>query len=113
MLVNSAHVAQKGSSSFSAQLVSIKREVIAHPSASTDAISSVVGSAETALTDRIAASAEGIEIAEIELFSVGPSFTVRIALPSAIAEGAERFVEDAADALRGLVASVTGVRAWE
>ena len=113
VLVNSAHVAQKGSSSFSAQLVSIKREAIAHPSASTDAISSVVGSAETALTDRIAASAEGIEIAEIELFSGGPSFTVRIALPSAIAEGAERFVEDAADALRGLVASVTGVRAWE
>lgn len=112
-LVNSAHVAQKGSSSFSAELVSLKRQAIAHPSASTDAISSVVGSAETALTDRISAMSDGIEIAEIELFPDGPSFTIRIALPAAIAEGAERFVEDAASALRGLVASVTGVRAWE
>lgn len=113
MLVNSAHVAQKDGSEFAARLVSVKRQAIAHPSASSDIFSSVVGAAETALIDRIAAAAGGIEVASIELFSGGPAFTVRIALPAAISEGAEHFVEDAADALRRLSATVTGSRVWE
>lgn len=112
-LVNSAHVAQKDGSEFSARLVSVKRQVIAYPSASSDIFSSVVGAAETALTDRIAALSGGIEVADVELFSGGPAFTIRIALPAALTEGAERFVEDAADALRDLGATVTGVRVWE
>ena len=73
----------------------------------------MVGAAETALTDRIAALSGGIEVADVELFSGGPAFTIRIALPAALTEGAERFVEDAADALRDLGATVTGVRVWE
>lgn len=113
VLVNSAHVAQKDGSEFAARLVSVKRQAIAHPSASSDIFSSVVGAAETALIDRIAAAADGIEVASIELFSGGPAFTVRIALPAAISEGAEHFVEDAADALRRLSATVTGSRVWE
>lgn len=113
VLVNSAHVARKDGSEFSARLVSVKREAIAHPSASTDVFSAMVGAAEGALADRVGALAGGIEIATVELFPGGPAIDVRIALPAAIAEGAERFIEDAADSLRALGATVTGVRAWE
>lgn len=113
VLVNSAHVAAKDASGVGARLLSLKREAQANPFMSADPLSSLAGSVESSVTGGISAAADGIEIATIELFEGGPSFTIRVALPSTIAEGAERFVKDAADALRRLGSNITGVRIWE
>lgn len=113
VLVNSAHVAKKGNSSFGAQLLEVKAEAVRNPSSSTDLVSSVVGSAETGLLERIDGLADGMELADIQLFDDGPSFTIRIALPPAMEEGAQSLVSGAADAIRGLYANMTGVRVWE
>lgn len=113
MLVNSSHVAQRDSSRFSARLISLKRRAIAYPFTSSDVFASMAGSVKAVMTDRISSLSQGIEIADIELLDGGPSIPLRIALPPAVVEGAERYVERAADALRGLSATVTGVKTWE
>lgn len=113
ILVNSAHVAKKGNSSFGAELIALKQQAIQNPSTSTDLVSSAVGSAETALLERIDGLEDGMELVDIQLFDGGPSITIRLALPPVVADGAEGFVRDAADAVRDLFATVTGVRAWE
>lgn len=113
ILVNSAHVAGKDTSGFGAKLVAVKQEAIAHPSDSTSIFSSLVGAAETGLLTRVEGLADGMELAEIELFEGGPSFIIRIALPASLAQGAQDWVEGAANALRDLHASIVGVRAWE
>ena len=113
ILVNSAHVAKKGNSSFGAELIALKQQAIQNPSTSTDLVSSAVGSAETALLERIDGLEDGMEIVDIQLFDGGPSITIRLALPPVVADGAKGFVRDAADAVRDLFATVTGVRAWE
>ena len=113
ILVNSAHVADKDTSGFGAKLVSVKKEAIAHPSSSTSVFSSLVGAAELGVLERIEGLSDGMELAEIELYSGAPSFTIRIALPDSLADGAQDLVRGAADALRGMFASVTGIRPWE
>ena len=113
VLVNSAHVAAKDDGAFSARLLSLKREAVENPSMSADALSGIVGSAEQVLADGIDSASREIEIASIELFEGGPSVTLRIGIPPAVTEGAGGLVRDAADAARGLIGSMTGVRPWE
>lgn len=113
VLVNSAHVAAKDDAPFSARLLSLKRAAVENPSMSTDALSSIVGSAEGVLVDGIDSASKEMEIASIELFDGGPSVTLSIGIPPAVTQGAGDLVHDAADAVRGLVGSVTGARPWE
>lgn len=113
VLVNSAHVALRDNTTFSAQLLSIKRQAIENPQDSTGALSSVIGSAEEVLAGTVGSFSDGIDIAEIELFEGGPSISIKVALPPAVAQGAGAFIHDAADALRDVAASVSGVRPWE
>lgn len=111
--VNTGHVAGEGGTAFGAKLISLKKQAISNPSSSTDFVSSALSAAELAVLDRVQALSDGMVLAEIQLFDGGPAFTIRLALPPTAAQGAEGLVKDAADAVRGMVATMTGVRAWE
>ncbi len=114
-LVNTAHVAAAGGGSFAEKFAEVQRNAVAtSESASGDAFSAVVAGVE----DRVIEGLDGwdgtIEIARIELLgSDGPSIPVEITVPQRIVDIGRDVVAGAADALRGLVGSITGVRQWE
>lgn len=112
VLVNSAHITLADDSAFSGRLLSIKQQAVANPLSSNDLFSSVVGAAEQGAIEDIQ-TADPIEIASVELFDGGPSFTIEIPLPSAVKETAVDVVSDIANQLRALYGQVTGVRVWE
>lgn len=112
VLVNSGQVAQADGTGFAARLASLKTEALDSPASGGDVLSGIVGSAEESLVGAVEGLEDGIEVASIELFEGGPAATIRVALPPAVGEEAEGLIHQAADALRGAVASVTGVRTW-
>lgn len=114
-LVNTAHVAAAGGGSFAGKFAEVQRNAVAtSESASGDAFSAVVSGVE----DRVIEGLDGwdgtIEVARIELLgSDGPSIPIEITVPQRIVDLGRDVVAGAADALRGLVGSITGVRQWE
>ncbi len=114
-LVNTAHVAAAGGGSFAGKFAEVQRNAVAaSESASSDAFSAVVSGVE----DRVIEGLDGwdgtIEVARIELLGPdGPSIPVEITVPQRIVDIGHDVVSGAADALRGLVGSITGVRQWE
>lgn len=114
VLVNSAHVAEADEGAFSAQLLSLKREAVAHPLASNDVFASIVGLVEGGAVEALDAVDGRIVIAEVRLFGDGgPTIPIELALPPAAKEAAVDLVGRMADGLRSVYAQVTGVRVWE
>lgn len=114
VIVNSAHVAAAGDTSFSARFIEVKRYAHEHPLMSTDLFSSLITGAEVAVFEDIAASDGTIEIAQVELLGEdGPSVPITIVLPPKVKDMTGDFVSSLADGVRSVYAQVTGVRVWE
>lgn len=113
VLVNSAHVLEADPSSFSATLLSIKKNAL--QSSTSD--NSVFGSALSALESEALQTIEGVsqefEVATLTLFDGAVSLPIVITLPSFVQDGLETFVTSGIAHVKSLVASVTGVRQWE
>ncbi len=113
-LVNSAHVAEADDGAFSAQLLALKGQAVAHPLASNDVFASIVGLVEGGAVEAIDAVDGRIVIAEVRLLGDGgPAIPIELALPPAAKEAAVDLVGRLADGLRSVYAQVTGVRVWE
>lgn len=114
VLVNSSHVAAADSSAFSARLLSLKEQAIAHPLGSNDLFTSLVGVIEQGAIEGIQSFDGKIEIASIELLGEGgPSIPLEVSLPPVARDMASDLVRQLADGVRSVYAGVTGVRVWE
>lgn len=114
VLVNSAHVARADGSAFSARLLTLKEQAIAHPAQSNDVFTSMVGAVEQGAIEEIASFDGRVQIAVVELLGEGgPSVPIEITLPPVVKDAAIDVVERAADEVRAVYAHVTGVRVWE
>lgn len=110
--VNTAHIAQAGSDEISVRYASLKQRALSAPGSSADLFSSVVDGAERGAYDALDAAADGIVVAELELPVGGIKVPIRLALPPSVKSAAGGLVEQAAEALRGLVGRVWGIRTW-
>ncbi len=114
VLVNSAHVARADGSAFSARLLTLKEQAIAHPAQSNDVFTSMVGAVEQGAIEEISSFDGKVQIAVVELLGEGgPSVPIEITLPPVVKDAAIDVVERAADEVRAVYAHVTGVRVWE
>ncbi len=113
ILVNSGDLALAEGSDTWAKLISLKRELIQNPSSSSNDIFSIIDVGESILSGSLEGLSQGIEIASIELFDGGPSFTLRLALPQTLSSGLEDLISGATDSLRDLAYTFTGVRVWQ
>ena len=111
VLVNSAHVAAAGDDAFFAALVSLKSQVIANPSVADGGLGTLLGSIATTAIEEVTSTT--FEVATLELYDGGPSFTIELALPSVVTSAATSLIDRAASALDDLVTQVTGVTIWQ
>lgn len=115
VLVNSAHVLSRDSSSFSQGLLEIKQSYLAlEGSGSGSLFSSVVSQLEAQALEGVDSLGGEFVIASIELVGEsGPSIPLTIALPPAITGVAKNLIAEIANKLRGVETSISGVRRWE
>jgi len=115
VLVNSAHVLQADDSGFSAALLRVKSSYLALAgSGSEDVFTTVVDQIEAEALDATGVLDGEITIASIEFLGEGgPSIPITIVLPPAIRNAATDLISGAADMLRGITSSWSGIRRWE
>lgn len=114
VLVNSAHVAAKGESSFSTRLLSIKQGVLAHPQPAADLFSAVMNDAERTALAQVSGIGDSVEIASIELLgSGGPSIPITIPIPDSVKGAGEAAIQGLFARIRSQHAQTMEVRAWE
>lgn len=114
VLVNSGHVAAADDGAFSARLLSLKEQAVAHPLGSNDLFTSLVGAVEQGAVEGIQSFNGKVEIASIELLGEGgPSIPLEVSLPPAAKDAASDLVHRVADGVRSVYVGVTGVRIWE
>lgn len=114
VLLNSAHVAAKGSSSFASRYVAIKQRIVAHPFMSTDLFGSLLTDAEQAAIAQVSKLGDSVQIASIELFGEnGPSIPVTIPLPAAVKNAGISAIQGLFSRIRSFYVETTGVRIWE
>ena len=114
VLINSFHVAAKGDTSFSSGLLSVKKQVVAHPLMSTSLFSSLLTEAERTAIEQVGAIDDTIEVASIELFGDGgPSIPVTIPLPPEVKGWAVDAISGLFARIRSLYAEVSEERVWE
>ncbi len=113
VIVNSAHVAEKGEGSFASGYLSLKQRLVAHPLMSADLFSSVLTDAEQTALDQIEGLGDSIEIASIEIGDGGVRVPVTIPLPAAVKNQGTAAVEGLFARVRSFYVETTGVRVWE
>lgn len=115
VLVNSAHVASADTSALAVRYVAVQNQAISVSSqTSGDIFSSIINQLEAGALESLTGFGGEVTLAEIELLGEGgPSIPITIALPPQIMETGASLVASVAETLRGVVASVTGVRQWE
>lgn len=114
LLVNSAHVAAKDDGSFAQNMLSVKRQVVAHPLMSTDLFSSLMTDAEKTALEQVDSLGTSVEIASIELFGPqGPTIPVTIPLPQEVRDWASGAIVELFGRIRSFYFETTGVRVWE
>lgn len=114
VVVNTSYVAQADGGSFSSRFLAVKSRALEASGSSADLFSSVITGVEQEALEGLAELDGTVEIATIAPFGEeGPSVPLTIVLPSSVKEAVGGAIGDAADALRGLYAQVTGVRVWE
>ena len=114
-IVNTAHVANADDGPFAGGFAEAQRTAVsAAESVSGDVFSAVVSGVEDRAMEGLDAWDGTIEVARIEVLGPsGPSIPVEIAIPQRIVQVGQSAISAAADRLRGLVGSITGVRQWE
>lgn len=110
VLVNSSHVLQADSSSFSAYLYDAKQGVV--EAGSSGSISSI-GALRALAADTVELLDQEFEIATVVLFDGAVEIPITITLPAAVTEGVGSALQQGIDALSGITGSWTGVRQWE
>ena len=111
VLVNSGHVLNADGSAFSARLLSVKKAASSLTGGTL--LEGVIGWVEDQAIDAIAGLDDEFTIAEIEIAGEGsPSIPLTITLPDSARDEAKGLVRAAAEWLRGIAASITGIRQW-
>ncbi|MCL1798640.1 MAG: molybdenum cofactor biosynthesis enzyme [Eggerthellaceae bacterium] len=115
VLVNSAHVLGVDDSGFALRLLDVKRKYIASAgSGSGDIFSTVVSQVEAGILEGMGGLGDKITIASIELLGEGgPRIPITLALPPSVKAAAGNVVSNAAEALRAVTSSWSGIRRWE
>lgn len=111
VLVNTAHVLNADGSQFSARLLSVKRT--AAGLSGENLLQGAIGIAEGRALQAVDDLDREVTIAEIEIAGEGlPSIPLTITLPDSARDEAKNLISSAADWLRGIAGSITGVRQW-
>ncbi len=113
VIINTAHVASGSDDSFAQRYLEVKRQIIAHPLASTNLFDSVVGALEDFSTGKIDALDDSIPIAEIELFDGDLRIPITIPLPQEAKTYSIDAVREIFSSIRRLHANAAGVSLWE
>lgn len=112
VLVNTSRVTADGQDAFSVRYAQVKQYALSTSSSSGNVFEGLVDSVEADALDALEVAEDGVVVALID-FPVGNvSIPVTVALPSAMADDARSFVDQAADQVRSLVGEVAGVRVW-
>lgn len=115
VLVNTAHVANAEGGSFAERFAETQRSAVsAAESVSGDVFSAAVSGVEDRVVEGLEAWDGTIEVARIDILGPsGPSIPIEIVVPPRIVQVGQGAISSAADRIRGLVGSITGVRQWE
>ncbi len=115
VLVNTSYVAGADETGgFSHRFIVVKDAALSLPASSSSVFGSALTDVEQAAIGMIEEHDGVIEIATIRpLGDKGPSLPLTITIPPPVADAAKGFVSRAVDALKSLVAQVTGRRVWE
>lgn len=111
VLVNSAHVLSADDSTFSARLLSAKRQALTAGNSGMGfegALASLESTAQGVIKDM---SSE-FTVATLVIFDGAVEIPLVITLPTVVTEGLSGAFQKGIDALRGMVATWTGVRQW-
>ncbi len=111
VLVNSSHVLEADGSSFSATLLSAKDQAVSLEGSV--GINGALSSLESAALQSIEDLGGEYTIATIVLLDGVVEIPITVALPSSVTGSLEQAVRDGIGYLKGVVASLTGVRQWE
>ena len=112
VLVSTGYVAASDSGTFSSRYQVIRNGVLSASGSSASLFDSLVGKVEDEALRALEGADGAIEIVRIELPFGGGSIPITITLPDSVRRATGGLVSAAADALRGVVASVTGTRVW-
>ena len=112
VLVSTGYVAASDSGAFSANYQVIRNGVLSTSGSSASLFDSLVGKVEDEALRALEGADGAIEIVQVEFPLGGGSIPITITLPDSVRQATGGLVSAAADALRGVVASVTGTRVW-
>lgn len=112
VLVSTGYVAASDSGAFSANYQVIRNGVLSTSGSSASLFDSLVGKVEDEALRTLEGADGAIEIVQVEFPFGGGSVPITITLPDSVRQATGGLVSAAADALRGVVASVTGTRVW-
>ena len=110
--MSTGYVAASDSGTFSSRYQVIRNGVLSTSGSSASLFDSLVGKVEDEALRALEGADGAIEIVRIELPFGGGSIPITITLPDSVRRATGGLVSAAADALRGVVASVTGARVW-
>ena len=113
VLVNSGHVLESDTSSFSSSLLSVKQSALQSSTPQNNVFGSVLSALESEALKTVESVSEEFEVATLTLFDGMISLPIVITLPSFVQAGLEEFVVSGIASIKSLVANVTGVRQWE
>ena len=112
VLVSTGYVAASDSGTFSSRYQVIRNGVLSASGSSASLFDSLVGKVEDEALRALEGADGAIEVVRIEFPFGGGSIPITIMLPDSVRRATGGLVSAAADALRGVVASVTGTRVW-
>jgi hypothetical protein len=115
VLINSAHVLAADESTFAWSLLGIKQSYLSLEGTGSESFfSTVVTQVESQALKSIEGLEEGGIVVSLELFGEGGfSIPLVIPLPSWVGETAKGFISSAAEGLKSLEPTTSGVRRWE
>ena len=109
VLVNSIHVLEADTSTFSVQLLSMKNAAIHYGEGGVNGAVSVVESLASSVVEALNTE---FEIATIVLIEGKVEIPITVSLPAFVTEGLSSAFQEGIDHLYSVVASWTGVRQW-
>ena len=112
VLVCTGYVAASDSGTFSSRYQVIRNGALSTSGSSASLFDSLVGKVEDEALRALEGADGAIQVVCIEFPFGGGSIPITITLPDSVRQATGGLVSAAADALRGVVASVTGTRVW-
>ncbi len=113
VLINSEHVASKDDGALATRYLHMKEQVLSYAGSSSSLFSSLVENVEEGALEALGSPGEEFEIAVLELPVGGVSIPLTITLPPALREFGTEAIQNLAEAVRSVGASVTDAKAWE